>query len=180
MPADRRLPADHHPRDGAAAARAALLSSLVFAWAGAFLVLLGSLSILAGSPARAHDLAPLGSPADVLTRPAEVAPLITAEIAAVVAIVVAFAAALRRLDAVAVAVELLVLGIVIEACVLAASDRVGHTTDGGVMGAAVVCVMGGAAIFGSGIVAPLARLPRTGPARGRSLASDHGDPGPPS
>ncbi|MGA3057781.1 MAG: hypothetical protein ABSE70_07070, partial [Candidatus Limnocylindrales bacterium] len=65
--------------------------------------------------------------------------------------------AARRLDALAAAIELLILGAVIEICVLGAIGRIGHATDGSVLGAAVVCVMGGTAVFAAGIVALLAR-----------------------
>ena len=35
--------------------------------------------------------------------------------------------------------------------------RVGHATDGGVMGAAVACLMGGTAVLAGGIIAVLGR-----------------------
>ena len=138
-------------------ARGALASATAFPVAGAFLVLLGSGSILAGQPAQAHDLAPLTGLKDLFDRFGEVAPLLSACIAATVAAAVALTVASRRLDAVAAALELLVLGAVVEACIIGSAGRIGHATDGTVLGAAVVCVMGGAAIFAGGIVALLAR-----------------------
>jgi hypothetical protein len=70
---------------------------------------------------------------------------------------VAVLVAARRLDALAAAIELLILGAVLEVCILGAIGRIGHATDGSVLGAAVVCVMGGAAVSAAGFVALLAR-----------------------
>jgi hypothetical protein len=141
----------------ASGASAALASAVAFASAGGVLVLVGAASILTGTPAQAHDLAPIGGWGDLPRRFGEIAPLLSAAIAAVVAGGVAMLAAARRLDAVAAALELMVLGAVIEVCVLGAVARIGHATDGSVLGAAVVCVMGGTAVFAGGIVALLAR-----------------------
>jgi hypothetical protein len=138
-------------------ARAALASAVGFAGFGGFLVLLGAVSILTGTPAQAHDLVPLAGLGDIPRRLGEVAPLVSATIAALVVGAVAVLVAARRLDALAAAIELLVLGAVIEGCVLGAIGRIGHATDGSVLGAAVVCVMGGTAVFAGGIVALLAR-----------------------
>jgi hypothetical protein len=138
-------------------ARAALASAVGFACCGGFLVLLGAASILTATPAQAHDLVPLAGIDDIPRRFGEVAPLLSATIAALVAEAVALLVATRRLDALAAAIELLVLGAVIEICILGAIGRIGHATDGGVLGAAVVCVMGGTAIFAAGFVALLAR-----------------------
>lgn len=142
---------------GASNAGAALASAVGFASLGGFLVLLGAASILAGNPARAHDLVPLGGVGDIPTRFGEVAPLVSATIAALVVWAVAVLVAARRLDALAAAVELLILGAVIQACILGAIGRIGHATDGSVLGATVVCLMGGTAVFAGGIVALLAR-----------------------
>jgi hypothetical protein len=138
-------------------ARAALASAVGFACFGGFFVLLGAASILTATPSQAHDLLPLSGIGDVPRRFGEVAPLLSATIAALVTGVVAMLVAARRLDALAAAIELLILGVVIEGCVLGAIGRIGHATDGSVLGAAVVCVMGGAAVLASGIVALLAR-----------------------
>jgi hypothetical protein len=141
----------------ASSARAALVSAVGFAGVGGLIVLLGAASILTGTPAQAHDLAPLTGPGDLFTRFGEMAPLLSAAIAALVAGAVAVLVAARRLDALAAATELLILGAVIEVCILGAVGRIGHSTDGGVLGAAVVCLMGGTAVFAGGIVALLAR-----------------------
>ena len=138
-------------------ARAALASAVGFACFGGFFVLLGAASILTATPAQAHDLLPLAGLGDIPKRFGEVAPLLSATIAALVTGVIAALVATRRLDALAAAIELLILGAVIESCVLGAIGRIGHATDGGVLGAAVVCVMGGTAVLASGIVALLAR-----------------------
>lgn len=142
---------------GASSARAALASAVGFACLGALFVLLGLVSILTATPAQAHDLAPLAGIGDITRRSGEVAPLLSATIAALVVVAVAVLLAARRLDALAAAVELLVLGLVIEGCVLGTVGRIGHATDGSVLGAAVVCMMGGTAVIASGIVALLAR-----------------------
>ncbi len=120
-------------------------------------MLLGLASILTATPAQAHDLLPLAGIGDITRPSGEVAPLLSATIAALVVVVVAALLAARRLDALAAAVELLVLGLVIEGCVLGTIGRIGHATDGSVLGAAVVCIMGGTAVIASGIVALLAR-----------------------
>jgi len=144
-------------RQAALGNRVALVSAVGFTVAGGFLVLLGSASILTGQPVAAHDLAPLTGLGDVLGRLGQVGPLLCACAAALVAGVVAVTIALRRLDTAAAAAELLVLGLVVEACILGSAGRIGHATDGSVLGATVVCVMGGAAVFAAGIVALLAR-----------------------
>jgi hypothetical protein len=141
----------------ASSAGAALASAVGFACVGAFFVLLGVESILTATPAQAHDLLPLAGIGDITRRSGEVAPILSAMVAALVALAIAALLAARRLDPLAAAIELLVLGAVIEGCVLGAIGRIGHATDGSVLGAAVVCIMGGTAIVASGIVALLAR-----------------------
>ncbi len=138
-------------------ARAAQASAVGFAVFGALLVLLGVASILTATPAQAHDLLPLAGIGDIPGRFGEVAPLLSATIAALVAGAVASLISVRRLDALAAAIELLVLGAVIEGCVLGTIGRIGHSTDGTVLGATVVCIMGGSAVVASGIVALLGR-----------------------
>lgn len=141
----------------ASSTRAALVSAVGFAGVGGLFVLLGAASIMTGTPAQAHDLAPLTGPGDIVSRFGEMAPLLSAIVAALVTGAVAVLVAARRLDALAAATELLILGVVIEVCVLGAVGRIGHSTDGSVLGAAVVCLMGGTAVFAGGIVALLAR-----------------------
>ncbi|MGZ6273266.1 MAG: hypothetical protein ACXWM8_03090 [Candidatus Limnocylindrales bacterium] len=141
----------------ASSPRAALASAVGFACLGALFVLLGLASILTATPAQAHDLLPLAKIGDITRPSGEVAPLLSATIAALVVVAVAALLAARRLDALAAAIELLVLGLVIEGCVLGTIGRIGHATDGSVLGAAVVCIMGGTAVIASGIVALLAR-----------------------
>ncbi len=128
-----------------------------FAVGGAVVVIGGIASILAGTPGAAHDLAPLTGPADVVTRFGQVAPLLAAFAAAVVAVPIAGLIALRRLPPVAAALELLVLGLVIEVCIGGASGRVGHSTDGGVLYSTVACVMGGIAVIAGSIISMLGR-----------------------
>lgn len=139
-------------------ARAALASAVAFAGFGGLLVLFGAWSILTGTPAQAHDLVPLSGIGDIPRRFGEVSPLLSAAIAAVVAGAVAVLAAARRLDSRAAALELLVLGAVVEVCVIGGVGRIGHATDGSVLGAAVVCLMGGTSVFAGGIVALLAQV----------------------
>ncbi len=138
-------------------ARAALVSAVGFGLIGGLVVLLGTASILTGTPTQAHDLMPLVGIGDVPRRFGEVAPLLSAVSAALVAGAVAILVAARRLDALAAAAELLVLGAVIEVCVLGGIARIGHAADGSVLGATVVCVMGGAAVLAGGFLALLAR-----------------------
>jgi hypothetical protein len=137
--------------------RAALASAVLFAAGGGFLVLLGLASILTGTPAKAHDLAPVASLGDVAARLGELAPLLSTSAAVVVVAAVASMVALRRVGAIAATFELLVLGLVIEACIVGSVGRIGHATDGSVLGATVICVMGGASVIAGGIVALLAR-----------------------
>ena len=136
-------------------ARGARVSGATFALAGAALVLIGIASILTGNPGVAHDLAPLAGPGDLLGRFGQVAPIVSAAIAAVVAGVVGVLLATKRLTPLAAAVELLILGLAVEVCIGGASGRIGHATDGAVLGSTVACVMGGTAILAGGIIAVL-------------------------
>ena len=136
-------------------ARAARVSGAVFALGGAGLVIAGTVSILVGRPTPAYDLAPLAGPADVVTRFGQVAPVVAAAIAAIVAAVVAALLAMRRLEPLAAAVELAILGLAIGACIAGAAARVGYATDGSVLGSTVACLMGGTAVVAGGIIAVL-------------------------
>jgi hypothetical protein len=147
MAAGRRVAAPN-----AAAART---SGIVFALLGAAAVLGGVVSILLGLPSAAHDLAPLTGPGDAVARFGQIAPLVSAGIAALVAGWIAILTARRRLDPWAASLELLVLGIAVCACTAGAIGRVGHAANGDVLPAAVVCMMGGAALVAGGIVALL-------------------------
>ena len=80
-------------------ARAARMSGAAFASVGAIAVLAGVLSVLVGVPAQAHDLVPLAGPGDVPGRLGEMAPLLSAGIAAIVAIGVAGLLAGRKFTA---------------------------------------------------------------------------------
>ncbi|MGD0247567.1 MAG: hypothetical protein ABSB75_00795 [Candidatus Limnocylindrales bacterium] len=138
-------------------ARAARISGTAFAVAGAVGVVVGVASILVGSPSAAHDLAPLAGPADVVNRFGQMAPVLAAAIAAIVVLAVAALLAAGRLEPPAAAVELLILGLAIDACIGGALGRVGHAADGGVMGSTVTCLMGGAAVLAGGIIAAFGR-----------------------
>jgi hypothetical protein len=141
----------------AANTQAARLSGVAFAWLGTLATVIAVIAILIGSPARAHDLAPLAGPGDISRRFGEIAPLVSAFVAAVVAAIVAALIGARRLDPVGGGFQLVVLGVAVDACVLGATGRVGHSIDGGVLGATLVCVAGGSAIIAGGIVALLGR-----------------------
>lgn len=130
---------------------------MVFGVGGATVVLVGVASILAGQPAAAHDLAPLTGPGDLVSRFGQMAPLLAAAVAAAVALGVAGLLALRRLHPVAAAIELLVLGAAIDVSIAGSVARIGHATNGDVMGAAVACVMGATAVIAGGIVGVLGR-----------------------
>jgi len=144
-------------------ARAARISGVVFALAGVAVVLAGVLSILTGTPDVARDLAPLTGPGEAVTRFGQLGPLLAAAAAAVVAGVVAILLAGRRLDPRAASIELIVLGLAIDVCIGGAIRRVGYATDGTVLPAAVVCLMGGSFMVAGGLVALLGRErgPRT-------------------
>ena len=103
----------------------------------------GVISILSGKPAAAHDLAPLSGPGDLIPRLGQMAPILSAAIAAVVAVAVVALMTARRLAPVAASIELLILGLAIDVCVGGATGRIAHSTDGGVMAATVACMMGG-------------------------------------
>jgi len=137
--------------------QAARLSGVAFAWLGTSATLIAVVAILLGSPARAHDLAPITGLGDLTRRFGEIAPLTAACLAAVVAAIVAALVGSRRLDAVGGGLQLLVLGVAVDFCVLGAAGRVGHSVDGGVLAATLVCVAGGSAIAAGGIVALLGR-----------------------
>jgi hypothetical protein len=130
---------------------------VALAWLGTIATLVAVIAILLGSPARAHDLAPVTGLGDLERRFGEIAPLVAAFLAAMVAAIVAALIGSRRLDAVGGGLQLFVLGVAVDACVLGAAGRVGHSVDGGVLGATLVCVAGGAAIAAGGIVALLGR-----------------------
>jgi len=138
-------------------ARAARISAAAFSAAGAAVVIVGAVSILSGRPDAAHDLAPLTGPADLGQRLGEVAPILSAAIAATVAAGVACLLALRRLAPVAASIELLILGLAIDACIGGAAGRIGHAVDGGVLGATVACLMGATAVVAGGVIALLGR-----------------------
>jgi hypothetical protein len=138
-------------------ARAARISGAAFAVGGAILVLGGVASVVTGKPYVAHDLAPITGPSDLLGRFGQVAPILSGAVAAAVAIGVAGLSALRRLAPIAVAIELLVLGTAIEACIGGAAARIGHATDGSVMSATVACMIGGVAVIAGGVIALLGR-----------------------
>ncbi|MGZ6268575.1 MAG: hypothetical protein ACXWNR_08465, partial [Candidatus Limnocylindrales bacterium] len=87
----------------ASSPRAALASAVGFACLGALFVLLGLTSILTATPAQAHDLLPLAKIGDITRPSGEVAPLLSATIAALVVVAVAALLAARRLDALAAA-----------------------------------------------------------------------------
>lgn len=138
-------------------ARAARISSVVFAMGGAAAVLAGVASILAGVPTEARDLAPLSGLGDAVARVGQIGPLLAATAAALVAGAVAVLLVRRRLDPRATAIQFFVLGLAIDVCIGGAIGRVGYAPDGTVLPAAVVCLMGGSLLIGSGIVATLGR-----------------------
>jgi len=133
------------------------MSAVAFAWVGTIATLVAAISILVGAPEQARDLAPLGGLGDLTRRFGEFAPIVAAMASGIVAAVVAAMIGSRRLDPVAGGLQLFVLGAVTVACVLGATGRVGHATDGSVMIATLCCVAGGAAIAAGGIVALLGR-----------------------
>ena len=137
--------------------RAARISGVVFAIAGATAVLGGVISILTGIPRAARDLAPLSGRGDAIARLGQWDPLLAAMAAALVAGVVAVLLARRRLDPLAASIELIVLGLAVDVCIGGAIGRVGHATDGSVLPAAVVCLMGGSFMLAGGIIAMLGR-----------------------
>jgi hypothetical protein len=138
-------------------ARAARISSVVFAVAGAVVVLCGVASILTGVPGAARDLVPVSGPGDLVGRFGQLGPLLAAAAAALVTGAIAVLLALRRLDVRAALIELIVLGLAVDVCVGGAIGRVGYAPDGTVLPAAVLCLMGGSLIIAGGIVAVLGR-----------------------
>ncbi len=144
-------------RRAASSTQAARLSGVAFAWLGTIATLVAVIAILLGSPARAHDLAPLSGFGDLQRRFGEIAPLAAAFLASLVAAIVAAMVGSRRLDAVGGGLQLFVLGAVVDICILGAAGRIGHSVDGGVLAATLICVAGGSAIAAGGIVALLGR-----------------------
>jgi hypothetical protein len=138
-------------------ARAARISGATFAIGGAIAVLCGVTSILTGTPNAAHDLAPLAGPADLIARLGQTAPIVSAVLGAVVVVVVAAMMVRGRLASPAASFELLILGLAIDVCIGGAAGRIGHATDGSVLGSTVVCLMGGTAVVAGGIIAVLGR-----------------------
>lgn len=136
-------------------ARAARISGVVFAMAGTAVVLGGVISILAGTPTAARDLVPVSGLGDAVARSGQLGPLFAATAAALVAGVVAILLAGRRLDPRAAAIELIVLGLAVDICIGGAIGRIGYTTDGTVLPAAVVSLMGGSFMVAGGLVALL-------------------------
>jgi hypothetical protein len=131
------------------------LSGLAFGTFGAALVLAGALSIATGVPSAARDLRPVGGLGDVTGRLGELLPLFSAVVAALVAASVAVLLATRKLRPSAASLELIVLGVAIEVCVLGAAGRIGYATDGSVLVAAVACLSGGVAVLAAGVVTAL-------------------------
>jgi len=146
----------HRPMS-AANARAARISGTLFAVFGAIAVLVGVGSVLLGVPVAAHDLAPVTGLGDATARLGQTAPVFSAGIAAIMAIVIAALLAGDRLAGLVAALELLVLGLAIVICVGGAVGRIGHAADGSVLVAAVVCLMGGVSVALGGVVAALGR-----------------------
>ena len=138
-------------------AGAARVSGAVFVSAGAVAVAGGVISILSGKPAAAHDLVPLSGPGDLIARLGQMAPILSAAIAAVVAVAVVALMTVRRLTPVAASIELLILGLAIDVCVAGAAGRIAHSADGGVMAATVACMMGGIAVAAGGFLALFGR-----------------------
>lgn len=139
------------------AAEVGHLGGPVFGIVGASLVLGGVVSIVTGVPAAAHGLRPIFGLRDFLARLGELSPLLSAAAAALVVAGVVILLGSRRLRAGPSAVELVVLGAVIVACVAGASGRVGYAADGSVLPAAVLCLTGGAAVVVAGLVAAIMR-----------------------
>ena len=138
-------------------ARAARISGAAFALGGALVVIGGVAAILTGTPVAAHDLAPLTGPGDLAGRFGQVSPLVSAAAAAVVVAAVAVMMARGRLQPLAAAIELLVLALVIDACIGGAAARIGHASDGGVLGASVASLMGGTSIVAGAIITVIGR-----------------------
>jgi len=136
-------------------ARAARLSGAAFAIGGAGLAVAGAVSILTGSPNPAYDLARWPDLRKSSTGFGQVAPVVSAAVAAIVAAGVALLLAARRLEPRAAAVELAILGLAIAACIAGGAARVGYATDGSVLGSAVICLMGGTAVVAGGIISVL-------------------------
>ncbi|MGD0861867.1 MAG: hypothetical protein ABSA21_03805 [Candidatus Limnocylindrales bacterium] len=140
-------------RDG----QPARLSAVAFGALGTGLVTGGVVSIAAGIPHRAYDMAPLSGPADLVGRLGEISPLVAAALAALVVASVVVLLGARRLRAASAAAELLVLGVALEVCVIGASGRIGYAADGSVLLAGVACISGGSAVIAAGLLAALVR-----------------------
>ena len=133
-------------------------SGIAFGAAGVVLVLAGVASAATGIPSAAHGLAPLAGPGDVGNRFGEFSLLLTAGVAALVAGSIVALLSARRLRPGQAGSELIVLGVAIEVCVLAASSRVGYAADGSVLPAAIACLTGGAAVIAAGVVSLVAPI----------------------
>ncbi len=144
-------------RRAAANSQAARLSAVVFVWLGTIATFVAAIAILLGKPDEAHDLLPIAGFGDLTRRFGEIAPILAALFAALVAAVVVSFVGARRLDAPLGGFELFVLGAVVVVCILGMSGRIGHAADGSVLRATLGCVAGGAAIAAGGIVALLGR-----------------------
>ena len=131
---------------------------IAFGTAGAALVVLGIVSAVTGVPSAAHGLAPLGGLGELGTRLGEFSLPFSAAIAALVAGTIVALLDARRLKLGQAGIELLVLGVAVEACLLAAASRVGYAADGSVLPAAVACLTGGASIIAAGIVSIAASI----------------------
>jgi hypothetical protein len=140
-----------------ASSEPARLSSVAFGALGTGLVTAGVVSIATGIPHRAYNMAPLAGPGDLIGRLGELSPLIAAAVAALVVASVVLMVATRRLRPDSAALELLVLGLAIEVCVVGAIGRIGYASDGSVLLAGVACITGGSAVVASGLLAALVR-----------------------
>jgi hypothetical protein len=140
-------------------------SGIAFGVAGAVLAFAGVASVVTGLPSAAHGLAPLAGIGDLGTRFGEFSLLLSAGMAAIVAGSILALLRARRLQPVQAGIELMVLGAVVEVCVLAASSRVGYAVDGCVLPAAVACLTGGAAIIAAGVVFIVASIVSARPIR---------------
>ena len=134
------------------------LGGIAFGLIGAVLALASVVSVVTGVPREAHGLAPLTGFADLGSRFGEFSLLLSAGIAALVAATIVALLGARRLRPGPAGFELVVLGLAIEVCILAASSRVGYAVDGGVLPATVACLTGGAAIIAAGVVSILAPI----------------------
>jgi hypothetical protein len=135
--------------------QAARLSAFAFGVLGAGLVAAGVVSIATGIPHPAYNLAPLSGPVDLLRRLGEVTPLLAAGLGAVVVAWLALMLVSGRLRPATAALELIVVGLAVEVCVVGAIGRLGYAPDGTVLVAGVACVTGGASAIAAGLLAAL-------------------------